>query len=97
MDAPPLIDALPLCFHNTLPDFASNAYAQPGRLDPRVVPKTTPLATLTGPIGNEPSGVATDQRTTPEVAFMATQPPEVVTTEVGTRVKFKLALLMMLV
>lgn len=87
-----------LYFHSTSPDFASNAYTEPGPVGaPRVVPNTTPLATLTGPIGYDLSGVAVDQRTTPELELMATQPPDVIITEVGTSVKFELLLLMMLV
>ncbi|KAL8172364.1 LOW QUALITY PROTEIN: hypothetical protein V2J09_024168 [Rumex salicifolius] len=70
------------------------AYTGPSPLvDPA---KTTPLATVMGPLAVELLGSGVDQRTLPVDAFMATQAPPVVTAVDGESVMFLRSLLAML-
>ncbi|KAF4350939.1 hypothetical protein G4B88_029105 [Cannabis sativa] len=60
-------------------------------------PKTTPLATVTGPEAVSLVGLAVDHRILPLPASIATQPPPVVFVVDGFRVKFFISELAMLV
>ena len=94
-DAPPYTVAPVLYDHRIFPLLALIAYTGPSLyVDPA---KTTPLATVTGPLAVALLGSAVDHSTFPVRASMATQPPPVVMAVDGLRVKLRALELTMLV